>query len=183
MFEAIVFTIVGCGFRPRCALEELDSGTVRLDKIRQIIASCLYGIHDLSRVEPSASGKLPRFNMPFELGLDIAARAFGSAPLTRKHFLILDARPYRYQKFISDISGQDIRWHRNRPGKAIEITRSWLRSTSGRTGIRGPLEVKRQFFEFGRQLPENCARLGLNRKDLLFVEYVELARLWMDTAP
>jgi hypothetical protein len=183
MFEAIVFTIVGCGFRPRCALEELDSGTVRLDKIRKIIGSCLYGVHDLSRVELSASRKLPRFNMPFELGLDIAAKAFGTPPLARKRFLILDAKPYRYQKFISDISGQDIRWHQNRPSKAINVTRSWLRAASGRTSMRGPVEIKHQFVEFGRQLPENCKRLGLNRKDLLFVEYVELATQWVDTAP
>ncbi len=27
-FEAVVFTVVACGFTPRCALEELDSGTV-----------------------------------------------------------------------------------------------------------------------------------------------------------
>lgn len=33
IFEAVVFTVVACGFTPRCALEELDSGTVRLKKI------------------------------------------------------------------------------------------------------------------------------------------------------
>ena len=43
--------------------------------------------------------------------------------------------------------------------------------------------MKHQFAEFGRKLPENCKRLGLNRNDLLFVEYVELATQWVDTAP
>src|SRR5688572_15103800 len=78
MLEAIVFTVLACGFRPRSALEELDSGTVRLNKIERIIRACKYGIHDLCRVEPGAQTKLPRFNMPFELGLDIAAKAFGA---------------------------------------------------------------------------------------------------------
>ena len=181
MFEAIVFTIVGCGFRPRCALEELDSGTVRLDKIRKIIGSCLYGIHDLSRVEPSVSGKLPRFNMPFELGLDIAAKAFGSGRTRGKQFLILDSIPYRYQQFISDISGQDIRCHDGSPDRAIDICRNWLRNASGRH-VPGPVAIKRQFAQFVRWLPENCERNGFDRAGLLFVEYVEMARQWGTTS-
>ena len=57
-FEALVFTVVACHFNPRCALEELDSGTVRLTKIQRIIQACRFGIHDLSRVELAASNSL-----------------------------------------------------------------------------------------------------------------------------
>ena len=124
IFEAIAFTVIACGFAPRCALEELDSGTVRLDKIRRIIRGCRYGIHDLSRIELSSASHLPRFNMPFELGLDVAARTFGPSGLKRKRFLVLDSEPYRYQAFISDISGQDIRCHLNSPDRAIDIVRN-----------------------------------------------------------
>jgi hypothetical protein len=48
-----------------------------LTKIQRIIRGCRFGIHDLSRVELAAANSLPRFNMPFEPGLDIAAKAFG----------------------------------------------------------------------------------------------------------
>jgi len=65
LFEALVFTVLACGLHPRCALEELDSGTVRLEKIQKIIRSCRFAIHDLSRVELSGPRSLPRFNMPF----------------------------------------------------------------------------------------------------------------------
>jgi hypothetical protein len=123
IFEAVVFTVVACGFPPRCALEELDSGTVRLTKIQRIIRGCRFGIHDLSRVELAAANSLPRFNMPFELGLDIAAKAFGVGAVRRKQFLILDSAPYRYQQFISDISGQDIGCHDGSPDRAIDIVR------------------------------------------------------------
>ena len=71
IFEAIVFCILDCGFIPRCALEEADSGTFRLNKIQKIIRRSEYTIHDLSRVELSTDTRLPRFNMPFELGLDL----------------------------------------------------------------------------------------------------------------
>jgi hypothetical protein len=182
IFEAIIFTVIAAGFRPRAALEKLDSGTVRLRKIQRLIAGCRYGIHDLSRVELGASTHLPRFNMPFELGLDIAAKVFGPKALKGKRFLILDAEPYRYQRFISDLSGQDIHSHHGIPDTAIEITRNWLRSTSGRTGILGPLAIKRHYAEFVRWLPEYCTQAGFDRKNLLFVEYVEMATQWIATS-
>jgi len=49
IFEGIVFCIIRCGFVPRCALEEADSGQVRLEMIQRIIRNCQYTIHDLSR--------------------------------------------------------------------------------------------------------------------------------------
>jgi len=48
-FHAIVFTIIDCGYLPRCALEVLDSSEKRLEKIRKIIEDCRLAIHDLSR--------------------------------------------------------------------------------------------------------------------------------------
>jgi len=48
--------------------------------------------------------------------------------------------------------------------------------------LSGPLLLEQQFAEFGRRLPENCRRLGLNRRDLLFVEYVDLATQFIKTA-
>jgi hypothetical protein len=180
-FEAIVFTVVACGFSPRCALEELDSGTVRLTKIQRIIRGCRFGIHDLSRVELAAANSLPRFNLPFELGLDIAAKAFGFGPVRRKQFLILDSTPYRVPAVHSDISGQDIRCHNGSPDRAIDIVRNWLRNAS-RKRVSGPIAIKRQFAQFVAWLPENCERNGFDRDDLLFIEYVEMARQWMATS-
>ncbi len=51
LFEAIVFAVFACGFRPRCALEIDDASQVRIDKIFKIIAECKYGVHDISRTE------------------------------------------------------------------------------------------------------------------------------------
>jgi hypothetical protein len=179
IFEAVVFTVIAAGFRPRSALENIDSGTLRLRKIQGIIAGCRYGIHDLSRVELGAETRLPRFNMPFELGLDIAAKAFGGKALKAKRFLILDADPYRYQRFISDISGQDIHCHRGLPSTAMDITRNWLRATSRRSEVAGPLTIKRLYADFVQWLPEYCTQAGFDRKNLLFVDYVEMARQWV----
>ena len=67
-FQAIVFTIVRSGFKPRCARENDDGGEVRIDKICRIIRDCPYSVHDLSMTELDAASGLPRFNMPLELG-------------------------------------------------------------------------------------------------------------------
>ena len=86
--DAMVFAIYDCGFIARCALEEDDSSEVRIDTIYNIIANCRYGIHDISRTEDKSS-KLPRFNMPLELGIFLGAKKFGIEEQKRKKCLIL----------------------------------------------------------------------------------------------
>lgn len=126
-FETIVFAVHDIGFRPRCAREASNAGQVRLSKIMDIISECKYSIHDLSRTELDAGSGLPRFNMPLELGLDLGCKRFGKPFQTEKVVLVLDVDPYRYQKFISDISGQDIYAHKNSKATLINVIRDWFR--------------------------------------------------------
>lgn len=114
LFYAIVFTALDCGFIPRCSKEINDSSKLRLRSIVEIIRKCKYGIHDLSRVELDKNCNLPRFNMPFELGIFYGAKAFGVDDQRRKNFIVLEKENYRYQKFISDLSGVDIQAHNNK---------------------------------------------------------------------
>ena len=74
----------------------------------------------------NSNTNLPRFNMPLELGLFLGAKRFGRAEQRLKTCLILDIERYRYQKFISDIAGQDIAAHNGEVGKAIGCVRDWL---------------------------------------------------------
>lgn len=135
LLDAIVFTVYDCGFIGRCALEEDDVSQVRIDKIYNIIADCRYGIHDISRTDLDKTSSLPRFNMPFELGIFLGAKKFGSEEQKRKKCLILDNKPYRYQQFISDIAGQDIQAHNNASEQIIKVVRNWLRTASNRKMI------------------------------------------------
>ena len=139
LLKALVFTILECGLVPRLASDEADSGRVRVEKIRALIQSCRLSIHDISRVGPLQEGDLPRFNMPFELGLDFGCRFYGSRRLTTKQCLILEQERYRYQKVLSDISGNDIRAH-----EAAPKSWSWRSETgfaSRQPGIF-PVEVR-----------------------------------------
>ena len=180
LFEAVVFTIVDSGFVPRCALEEPDSGEARLRRIQKIIGGSRFSIHDISRVE--LSPVYPRFNMPFELGLDLGCRFYGDSVMKRKRCLILDREQYRYQEFISDIAGQDIKAHEYSPHVVIKLVRDWLKAVSKRKSVPGPQSIRRRFANFSAVLPEFCDGVDLDRDDIEFAEYVTLAEEWIKSA-
>jgi hypothetical protein len=73
IFNAIVFAVYDLGFVARCALED-DAGDYRLSEIERIIEECRFGINDLSAVALDSVTRLPRFNMPLELGLFVGCK-------------------------------------------------------------------------------------------------------------
>jgi hypothetical protein len=72
LFTALIAGLVALGRIPRCALEAQNEGRARLQQIHGLLASCGSSIHDLSRVTLSGSLSVPRFNLPFELGIAFA---------------------------------------------------------------------------------------------------------------
>src|SRR5215469_14823927 len=170
MFDAIVFAVAACGFTPRSALEIDDASRARFDKIIGLVAACRLGIHDISRTELDASSGLPRFNMPLELGVFLGAHRFGSGRQSRKLCLVLDTERYRFQQFISDIAGQDIKAHSGDPPRAIAAVREFLTAAAG-TVLPGGRTLLRRFTEFRAELPAICARFGLEPDELTFPDY------------
>ncbi len=67
--------MLACGCFPPRALNHSDNGEARFLKILAMITGCDLSNQDLSRVEPDAGSGLPRFNMPLELGADLALLA------------------------------------------------------------------------------------------------------------
>jgi hypothetical protein len=182
LFRSIVFSTIHCGFRARCALEIDDGSQVRIDKIFKIIEECRFGIHDLSRTELDRKNRLPRFNMPLELGLFLGAKRFGAGIQRRKNCLVLDRDPHRYQKFISDIAGHDIRAHGQREEASITLTRDWLASSSGRT-LPGGHHIYQQYARFKSSLPALCRRLHLKQSEMTFNDYTNIAISWVASQP
>lgn len=179
LFEAIVFTVFDCGFRPRCALETEDAGQVRMEKIFDLIADCKLAINDLSRVDLDTATKLPRFNMPLELGVFLGARRYGQGRQKEKRCLIMDRERYRYRAFISDISGQDIQEHVDDPIEAIRVVRNWLRNQSSRPGVPGGRMIAERYRKFRAELPRLCRRAKLDETDLIWIEYTDLVWAWL----
>jgi hypothetical protein len=180
IFEALVFAIFECGFVPRSALELIDGGEVRLEKICRIIAECRYSVHDISRTELDTAHKLPRFNMPFELGLFIGAIRFGSKANRSKFCLILDREAYRYQSFLSDIAGQDIQAHGNDPDRAIRCVRDWLSTMpGGPSTMPGSAYVSQRYSKFRSDLPQLMKDLKLTSVDVTFPDLCNLVARWL----
>jgi hypothetical protein len=102
-YESLFVTLVGAlvflGQEPHCVLEVPEKGEGRLARIFDLMRSCRLSIHDLSRV-----GTPARFNMPFELGLACALKL--ADPGSYEVF-VLDTRPYRTDRTLSDYKGRD----------------------------------------------------------------------------
>lgn len=179
LMDAIVFTVLACGFRPRAALEAGNSGDVRVDKIMRIIQECSYSIHDLSAVELDAVNALPRFNMPFELGL---AMGLKKGAQSRHSFLVLERVRFTSQRCLSDIAGQDLQAHEGDATKIVRGVRNWLLTESKRKTIPGPRTITTAYENFRAALPGICDAAGIEANELPFVEMVALATTWLKQA-
>jgi len=179
LFEVTVFTVYACGFVPRCAKEESDAGDIRIEKLARLIGESRFGIHDISRVQLDGANSLPRFNMPFELGLDLGCKRFGNALQKAKRLLVLDSEPYRYQKCLSDIAGQDIHSHGNDPERVLALVRDWLRTASRRKRLPGGAWIRDQYRAFAMALPDMCSRAGFDRDSLNYLDYTRLIENWL----
>ena len=181
MRDALTFAVFACHLRPRCTLELNNGAMTRIDKIVELIRDCRWGIHDISRTELSDEHGLPRFNMPLELGLFLGAHRFGSAEQREKTCLILDSDRFRYQRFISDIAGQDVTSHAGRPDRAIAAVRNWLSDELGTQASKladGPT-IAARFVAFQAALPDLCVELGRNPATLTYRDFCTTVTDWL----
>lgn len=125
ILKAVYFSILYLDYFPLLS-ETTDSSTSRVTIIQSLIEKAKYSIHDLSRMESSRKNELARFNMPFELGMDIGCKRYTGSPFNSKRLLILDKEKYRYQKAISDLSGNDIAVHDFKAEQAVRQIRNWI---------------------------------------------------------
>lgn len=164
LMQVLIFSVIQYGFIPRMATERSDSGEVRIKKIVSIMGESKFSIHDISRIEPLADGALPRFNMPFELGIDIGCREHGANELKTKRCLVLERERYRYQKVLSDIAGNDIKAHDNDPIKLIKAIRSWF-AENGVNGLPSHNRIWDAYNVFLLRLGDHAKHLGYKNED------------------
>ena len=184
LFRAIVFTVQQCGFAARCALEEDSTGDIRIQKIIKIIDECRYGVHDISKADLDEHSQLARFNMPLELGIFIGAHQFAPPKSynSQKKYIVMDIEPYRYQKFMSDLSGQDIKAYGT--DKSIQVVtiiqqvRDFLR-TSSRRRLPGSDYLTERYEAFQRVLPSICLTERLDIDKLTYLDYLTCVIGWL----
>lgn len=104
----------------------IPGGEARLDRIFDLIRSCRYSVHDLSRVQLSRTPPItPRFNMPFELGMSVA---WAKLHPERHTYFVCESVNRRAQKSLSDMAGTDFNIHNGTPrGVMRELCNAFVR--------------------------------------------------------
>ncbi len=125
----------------------IDCSESRLMKIIEIMKKSEYGIHDLS-LNKSSKKEYCRMNMPLELGIDFGLKSSGNDQLSTKSMLILEKKKNEYDKYISDLSGNDIFAHENKTDKLVEIVRDWLVEAKATKERKGSKEIWNDYNDF-----------------------------------
>ncbi len=121
---AYICGIAAFGLVPRATLE--IPGNRRLDRIVELIRSCPFSVHDLSRVQSDRNRpRTPRFNMPFELGLAVAHEKLTKS---EHSWFVFETMSRRADKSLSDLAGTDIYIHQGTVhGVLQQISNAFIR--------------------------------------------------------
>ncbi len=164
-FDALVFTIEYLGMTARSSYEASDAGEPRITKLIRIMAGSRYGIHDLSRCRAKKQGELYRLNMPLELGIDLGCQKFGTGRQKKKRILVLDKHTYRLQKAVSDLSGSDIKAHKDSVKELVSVVSGWL-VLCAKVNHRAPSEIRRMHLRYEAARYENLLKTKHSPADM-----------------
>lgn len=109
--------------------------------------------------------------MPLELGLFLGARLYGGREQKGKRCIVLDRERYRYQRYISDIAGQDIHSHDGSEQRLIEELAAWLRDQSRDRSVPGGRAIITEYETFKAELPAICSARDLEVDELTFGDF------------
>src|SRR5690606_13702942 len=98
--------------------------------------------------------------------------------------LVLDKERFRYQAYMSDVAGQDIKAHHNDPNRMIKIIRDWLSYFVGPDVILpGGAMMGRRYKRFLADLPGILQEVGIGRGELIYNDYTTLLVGWLRANP
>lgn len=183
LLRPLLFTILYLGFNPKIALERSDSGELRINKICELIKSARYSIHDLSRLQSREKNEFYRLNMPFELGIEYGCRRFSSGRLRGKRCLILEKERYDYMKALSDLSGVDIKSHKNDPPTMVREVRNWFVETVGLQKVSSSTVIWYGFNDFMSDFYAKREADGFSDDDLQMMpvpEFIHFIKEWLE---
>ncbi len=166
LLEAMLFCIVRAGLHPRLASEQIEAGKNRLDKILDLIATCKFSVHDLSRAVSKTAGEALRMNMPFELGLDMGRRRAPDHETGDKKFLIFESKQYELKRCLSDINGLDVAFHEDDFQLVLKKMRDFL-VVEAECQLPGLTEMKNEYTLFQGWMTEKKIHEGHTQEEVL----------------
>lgn len=182
LLRTLTFVLLYLELEPNLS-QTLSSLTIRINQIKQHIKNCKFSIHDLSRSKALSKGELPRFNMPYELGLDIGACEYGGKKLQTKKALVLETDRYHYQKVLSDIAGQDIANHNDDPKTLTLKIRNWISDNSPGRIIPNQTIIWYAFNNFSADFLANLSSTytATEIEEMPIGDYIKFAKNWLVT--
>jgi hypothetical protein len=174
IYLAYIAGLCTFGLVPRVTLE-IPGGKRRLDRIFELIQTCRYSFHDLSRVQLDRKPpwSTPRFNMPFELGLAVAWSKIQGE--NGQMWVVFEKVERRITKSLSDLDGTDPRIHDG-------TVKGVLRELMNILVRKEPQPTIQEMWAVYQDLKRNAPRIMKNKgaKDLfqasVFRELVIVAR-------
>lgn len=172
LYIAYIVGLHQLGLIPHLA-SEIPGGGRRLNRIIQLIKSCRYSIHDLSRVEVSvAPSAVPRFNMPLELGMTITWAVLHPK---RHDWFVFESELYRLQRSASDLNGTDANIHNGTAEGVLRELRNAFQRDSSSPSVREMLACHGVVEDFlGYFLDRNGTRSPFDRS--VFIELCFFSR-------
>jgi len=180
LLKPLLFTILYLDYQPRIASESFDSGETRINKIFKLIQESKYSVHDISRIKSSKKDEIFRLNMPFELGVDIGCRKFKGGKWSNKKCLILETKPYRYQKALSDLSNSEIKSHKDDPETLVRKVRNWFVETIKIDNAKSAAVIWDNFNEFMSDFFFKRRKEGFKKADLQEMPIPEIIKFMKD---
>jgi hypothetical protein len=152
IFHALVFAVHDCGYFAHCAwfvFKKLNKSS---------------GIVDSASTTFVASSPIRRVNCQDSTCRSSSGYFWGPSDnkrQTTKSCKIPDVDNYRFQKFCSDIAGQDISAHHGNAEEAIKVVRNWRGKTRRNVLIPSGSKLVERYHKFKNDLPmllRSCAR-------------------------
>ena len=153
----------------------------RLISILNLIRTSKFGIHDLSRHTAQYAGEFSRFNLPFELGLDIGSKVFGGSGFANKKIIVLDHALHDYDSYLGDLSGQDIITHKGDPRILMNEVRDWFSRIYQHKLLPGTDSIWRAYFYYNDALKDKL-KPSWSQEDIenmQMSEYRKFANQWI----
>lgn len=181
LLKALVFELLFLELEPQLCTTR-SSSDIRIQQIVKLIQSSRYSIHDLSRSRYTSSQDNPRFNMPYELGLDIGCKTFGGKRFAQKKVLVLEKEKYHYQKVLSDIAGQDILNHNDDPATLMGKVRDWLSNNKSKNILPSTSSIWNAYNQFNSDLQDELEERNYSKAEINEMpigDYIKFARSWI----
>jgi hypothetical protein len=154
LYLAFIAGLSGFGLVPQTVLQ-IPGSQRRLDRLTGLMSKCQYSFHDLSRVELDGKRpRVPRFNMPFELGAAVGMTEHSGYD----HFwYAFEAKEHRALKSISDLNGTEVYVHNGKPVGVFRCLANALARSEHRPTVRDLQAIYRDVMEAAQEFKRDLA--------------------------